>query len=194
MKYFYKDLSLEIPTSVYLPREDSELLAEAVEQQELKGRKCLDMGCGSGLLAFVMSKKGAAVTAADVNLEAVKTTRENAESNGAGVYAVYSDLFSNIKEKFDLIVFNPPYLPGEGSEKKELTYYGGKDGRETITMFLQQAGKFLRKNGRIFLLISTVTGEREVSGIARENGYSVKETARKKVPWEELIVMEIRQA
>jgi len=192
MKYFYKDLSLEIPDSVYLPREDSELLAEAIEKQELKGKKCLDMGCGSGLLSILIGKNDAIVTAADINLEAVKAARENAAHNKTELHAVYSDLFSNIKEKFDLIVFNPPYLPGEDSERKELAYYGGKDGRETIKRFLVQAKKFMKTGGKIFLLISTLTGEKEVTNIAHENGYIVKETARKKVPWEEIIVMEMR--
>ncbi len=192
MKYFYKDLSLEIPDSVYLPREDSELLADVIEKQELKGKKCLDMGCGSGLISILMGKKDAIVTAADINLDAVKAARENSANNNTEIHAVYSDLFSNIKEKFDLIVFNPPYLPGDDTEKKELTYYGGKDGRETIKRFLTQAKKFMKKNGRIFLLISTVTGEKEVMELAISSGYSVKQIARKKVPWEELIVLEIR--
>ncbi len=191
MKYFYRDLTLEVPDSCYYPREDSELLAEAVEGRQLKNKKCLDMGCGSGLLSIIMAKQGAAVTAADINPEAVAATRRNAAANGADVFAVYSDLFANVAEKFDLVAFNPPYLPGDEREKKDLTYYGGKDGRETTRKFLEQARKFLRRNGRILLLISTVTGEKEVADIALENGYSVRQLARKKVPWEELIVLEL---
>lgn len=191
MKYFYKGLELEIPDSVYCPREDSELLAEAVEQQDLRGRKCLDMGCGSGLLAIIAARKGAAVTAADVNPGAAKITGENSAGNGAEVRAVFSDLFSGVHGTFDLIVFNPPYLPAEGAEKKDLAYYGGRDGREVITKFLLQAKKFLKRKGRIFLLISTVTGEKEVLELALKNGYSARQLARRKVPWEELIVLEL---
>lgn len=192
MKYFYKNLVLEVLNSCYYPREDSEMLAEVLENENLKGRKCLDMGCGCGLLAVVMAKQGAAVTAADINADAVNITRKNAAENDAELYSVRSDLFSTIAEKFDLIVFNPPYLPGEGSEKKELTYYGGKDGRKVIAEFLGQAKHFLKPKGKILLLISTVTGESEVKRIAVENTYTVTEVARKKVPWEELIVLELR--
>ncbi len=191
MKYFYKDLTLDIPDSCYYPREDSELLAEIVEEHDLKGKRCLDMGCGPGLLAVIMAQKGAVVTAADLNLEAVQATRGNAVANNADIYAIFSDLFSNIAEKFDLIVFNPPYLPGEDKENNEATYYGGKDGRSVIKNFLAIAKNFLKRNGKILLLISTVTGEKEVIDIAADNDYSVNQVARKKVPWEELIVLEL---
>lgn len=167
------------------------MLAEVIEQQDLKGKKCLDMGCGSGLLAVFMAKQGAIVTAADINLDAVKMARENSINNQAEVYAVFSNLFSNIMEKFDLIVFNPPYLPGDDKEKSEITYYGGKGGREVIGKFLQQAKNFLKKNGKILFLISTVTGENEVKEIAWERGYKIKDVKRKKVPWEELIILEL---
>jgi len=192
MKYFYKDIELEVPSSCYYPREDSELLAEAIENLDIRGKKCLDMGCGAGLLAIIMAKQGAIATAADINLDSVQATRTNAAVNDAEVYAVFSDLFSNVAETFDFIVFNPPYLPGEEKEKNELTYYGGKSGREVIKNFLATAKKFFKRNGKIFLLISTVTGEEEVKQIAIENGYSVTDITRKRVPWEELIILQMR--
>jgi release factor glutamine methyltransferase len=191
MKYFYKNMELDVPQSVYYPREDSELLADVLMQLNLKGKKCLEMGCGCGLLAIIMARKGAIVTAADKNMEAVSVSRENALHAGQEINIHSSDLFSEISGKFYLIVFNPPYLPGDDHEKIEITYYGGPDGRQTIKKFLEEAKNFLKKNGRILLLISTITGEKEVWDLAMDMGYSIREIARKKVPFEELIVLEL---
>ncbi|MFB6215986.1 MAG: methyltransferase, partial [Candidatus Aenigmatarchaeota archaeon] len=80
---------------------------------DVEGRKCLDIGTGSGILAVTMAKKGAEVVAADINPEALEAARDRADQEDTDIKLVESDLFENIEEEFDLIVFNPPYLPGE---------------------------------------------------------------------------------
>ena len=88
---------------LYEPREDSELLVKYVKKHA-RG-VVLDMGTGSGIQAIGAIEKGAEVLAVDVNKEAV----EHCEKKG--INALQSDLFENVKGKFDLIIFNPPYLP-----------------------------------------------------------------------------------
>lgn len=185
MKFYYKEIVLEIPDSVYYPREDSLLLAKILEKEPLKGRY-LDMGCGSGFLAILMAKS-ADVTAVDINKEAIKATKENAEKNNVKIKAFVSDLFSFVDESFDLIVFNPPYLPTKDESEQ---WSGGKSGREVIEKFVHQAGNHLEKNGKILLLISSLTGEKVVLDLFSNNGFSASIIARKKVPWEELMVIE----
>jgi len=124
MKFFYKDVVLVVPEDVYYPREDSIFLAEAlvkvIDKENVK--TCLDVGCGSGFLSIIMAKKKSIVNAVDINELAVKTTIENSQKNNVNINVEQGDLFS--LGKYDLIVFNPPYLP-EG--KEEYMKYIGKE-------------------------------------------------------------------
>ena len=103
--------------------------------------------------------------------------------------AVKSDLFKRVKGKYDIIVFNPPYLPVD-DEYKDITFDGGKDGRAVIKRFLRNAGKHLKKKGKILLLISSLTGEKEVLALFENNKFKTRVLARQKVPLEELMVIE----
>jgi len=197
VKFFHNSIILDVPDSVYYPEEDSLLLTESVKNMATQGVACLDVGCGSGLIAVTMAKKGATVTASDISKEAVNATRKNAKANAVSLTATESDLFSKISDKYDLITFNPPYLPeGEGDEylgeiKRHLV--GGKTGREVIGRFLKEAKAHLATHGRILLMISSLTGENETIALCRKYDYTATIAARKKIEWEELVVLEILQ-
>jgi|SRR3989344_1339505 len=192
MKFFYKDLNLEVPESVYYPREDSLLLAKIIEKENLKNKKTFDMGSGSGFLAILMAHQGADATASDINEEAVRTIKLNSKSNNIDIKAISSDLFEKIEGKFDIIVFNPPYLP-EKTLHRDKQYYGGRTGREVIHRFIKNSGKHLKKEGKIFIVFSSITGEKEVLDLFESYGFRAKAIERQKVPWEELIAVEAKQ-
>src|SRR3989344_8023357 len=99
MKFFYKNLILEVPETVYYPREDSLLLAKIIEQENLKKKSILEIGSGSGFLAILMAQQGAEVIAADINEEAVKTVNLNAKNNNINLKVISSDLFEKIEDK-----------------------------------------------------------------------------------------------
>ncbi|MFB6143869.1 MAG: HemK2/MTQ2 family protein methyltransferase [Candidatus Nanohaloarchaea archaeon] len=147
--------------SVYPPREDTYFLKNYLESLELEGMEVLEVGCGSGILSVAMAGKGAEVTAVDINPEAVEATREAAEEAGVEVDVFRSDLFREVEDKFDLIVFNPPYLPGrelEGDEK----WRGGDRGVEVTERFLQDYGKHLKEGGKALFLLSSLSDHREL--------------------------------
>src|SRR3989344_2055286 len=122
MKFSKDGMELEVPEGIYYPAEDSFLLADVIEGTEMKWKKVLEMGCGSGFLSILCAKRGAEVTAIDITEEAVNTTKANAHSNGVKIHVVQSDLFENIIGKFDMILFNPPYLSREDGEQSDVTY------------------------------------------------------------------------
>lgn len=165
---------------IYEAKEDSFLLKKYVNQYS-KG-KVLDMGCGSGILALEALKKSNNVLAVDINKKSIEYCKK------LGINAKYSNLFSNIKEKFDLIIFNPPYLPYDKKEDKEtrLMVCGGKKGYEVIDRFLKQAKKHLNKNGKILLLFSSLTGT--VDDILKKHGYKFKCLEEQKLFFEKLYV------
>ena len=191
-KFYHGEMKLEVPESVYYPGEDSELLAKHIESLDLHGKSVLEVGCGSGLLSIIAAKKGASVTAVDINKEAVEMAKANAGANSAAITAVESDLFSSVKGKFDLIIFNPPYLPVEEGEK-DPTYAGGATGRETIERFVACVKSHLNPGGVVLMVISSLTGEKEVIELFEKQGIKASVAAREKIPWEELIVIEARQ-
>ncbi|MFH1456310.1 MAG: HemK2/MTQ2 family protein methyltransferase [archaeon] len=165
---------------IYEPSEDSFLLQKYVLKYA-KG-KVLDMGTGSGLQALTALKKTKDVLAVDINKEAIKHVKEK------GVKVIQSDLFSKVKGKFDLIIFNPPYLPEETLEDKEsqLITTGGKKGYEVLEKFLVQAKKHLNENGQILIVFSSQGGD--VKKIFKKLKYKFEVLEEKSLFFEKLTV------
>jgi len=180
---------------IYRPREDSFLLQSCIPKK-LKGKDVLEIGTGSGIQAITAAKFGAEVTATDINLNALSAARENASANGVTIKFVKSDIFSNVKGKFDLIINNPPYLPEDNFDEivgPSRMYSGGKNGRDFIEKFVSQVSKHLKPKGKILMVMSSLTGEQEVLDIFKTYGLNPKVIARQKIPWEHLIVIEARR-
>ncbi len=191
-KCFCKNLILEIPKETYEPREDSFLLAEALEKENLAGKKVLDLGTGSGLLAILAARAGAEVSAVDIVPETLACAKTNAKANGAKVNFILSDLFSNLEnKKFDLIIFNAPYLPEKISEFSRAWAAG--ENAELILRFISEAKNFLNPAGKILLLISSLSGKEKILEEFRKNGFSASIAKEKKIPWETLLAVEARK-
>jgi len=150
MKIDWK-IKIDIFDGVYEPSDDTYLLIESIDIGNEK--KALDMGCGSGIIALHLAKYFFTV-AADINEMAIKNTTHNAEINGINIKVVKSDLFSNIEEKFDIIAFNPPYLPVIG---ESISWDGGKGGISLLDKFFKHAWKYLNENGKIYFVISSLS-------------------------------------
>jgi len=143
--------------TVYTPREDSFLLRARIRRLDLDGKKVLDMGTGSGVIAMEAAKNGADVVATDINPEAIEYAREEVwkEQLEDNVDFVESDLFENIEAKFDFILFNPPYLPGEEGIGDEEIWRGGEKGIEATRHFMESAQNYLSENGRVIVVMSS---------------------------------------
>lgn len=177
--------------SIYEPREDSFLLEKTVIKYAFG--KVLDMGTGSGIqaIAAAKNKKVRSIIASDINKEATTTALANAMSQGIPITVTQSNLFQNIQEKFDTIIFNPPYLPTQ--EPKDLALDGGKKGYELIEKFLKQAKTHLNKNGIILLLFSSLTNKQKIDEILNTNNYQFKEIDKFKLDFEELYIYKINK-
>lgn len=172
---------------IYEPAEDSFLLEKTLKKYVF-GKDVLDMGAGSGILSKSAISNGAkSVISADINSEAIENLKLQ------GIKAIKSNLFSKIKKKFDLIIFNPPYLPEDSREDNEskIITTGGKEGDELIVEFLNQSIKFLNPHGKILLLISSLTPVERITNKIKELGLYQKIIESKKVFFEKLEVWEI---
>ena len=177
---------------IYQPAEDSYLLSEVLGKEipELLKKnqhlQFLEIGSGSGILLETAKKLGIKrehIFGADINQEAVEHCRS------LDFNCIYSDLFENVQGKYDLIIFNPPYLPKDSKEPKDsqLATTGGLQGSEIINEFLKEAENYLEENGRIFLLISSLTKN------INWRSYNKKLLGKEKLFFEELRVWELKK-
>ena len=169
---------------VYPPSEDSYLLETEVKNflKEIKDKsefKVLDMGSGSGIQAKAAIASGVKrknIIAADIDKETVEKLKEQK------IPTRKSNLFSNInKEKrFNLIIFNAPYLPADKYDKKPDTT-AGKTGNEIILKFLRKAKSHLAKDGIILLLFSSLSKPEKIINYSKKRNYNSEKLAEKNV-------------
>ena len=175
-------------SDIYEPSEDSYLLAESASKIiKDKGIKILDMGSGSGIQSKNLIELGVNpknITLVDVNPKAINFLKQKFKDSTV----IKSKLFSKVKGKYDLILFNPPYLPQDKFDSKKDTT-GGKRGDETIIKFLNKLEMHLNKNGRVLLLTSSLTPSSRIVKIFKR--HSVSLLATKKLFYEELYIHEI---
>lgn len=196
-KRFFNDYVFYVLENVYEPAEDSFLLAENLRVN--KTDFVLDMGTGCGILGILAAKKARSVIAVDINPYAVCCAKMNAKLNGveSKMSILRGDLFQPIKrgEKFDVILFNAPYLPSVREEQKtwaERAWSGGLGGRELIDRFLLEASKYLEMDGRFFLVQSTLSDVDKTIQALKKAGLQARVIAKEKVAFETIIVIEAR--
>ena len=157
------------PLQVYQPESDTFLLLKAAMNEVKSGDRILEVGTGSGFISCELAKISG-VIATDINPHAAHA------AHNAGIDVVRTDLFMGIRGPFDLILFNPPYLPTRPEERMddwlEYALDGGESGRAVIERFFQNIGDILAPDGRILLLISSLTGPGEVQELFAGLGYS----------------------
>jgi len=202
MNINYKNTVVKVIPSVYEPAEDSFLLADVALFEIKNSENVLEVGCGSGIIsAVIKSNTKAIVTGIDINPHAAACSKSN------GVDVIRGDLLNCIKGKFDMIIFNPPYLPSLTSDLDEhhifhqmgkentrnwlnIALDGGDNGRSIIERFIDNAGDHLADNGRILMLVSSHTGIKEVKSKMKSMNYTIKEKAVERLMFEQLIVLE----
>ncbi|XRP96364.1 HemK2/MTQ2 family protein methyltransferase [Methanocaldococcus sp. 16A] len=185
-------IKLKLHPEVYEPAEDSILLLRNLV--DVKNKEVLEIGVGTGLISIACAKKGAKkVVGVDINPYAVKLAKENAKLNNVDIICLESDLFENVTGKFDVILFNPPYLPTSDEDKIDsylnYAFDGGKNGREILDRFIDNLPNYLKKGGVVQILQSSLTGEKETINKLKSLGFKVDKVASLKVPFEELMVI-----
>jgi len=179
--------------SIYSPSEDSFLIEKNLKKEipkllmKNKDLKFLEIGAGSGIIlktALNSKIKKENIFATDINKSAVEHCKK------LGFNCIYSNLFEKIpRQKFDLVVFNPPYLPEDKNEPKSsrMITTGGKKGNELTIEFLKQAKSHLNKNSKVFTITSSLAKNIDFKKLK----YKSKKLDTKKLFFEELILWEL---
>lgn len=198
MKIFFKSKGFEVYPQVYEPAEDTFLIAEHLEVQ--RGEKVLELGTGCGMLAILAAEAGAEVVATDISAVAIECARKNAISHRVEDRIDFrlGYLFEPVaKEKYDLIIFNPPYLPTSTEEETGdilgKAWEGGRDGRAVIDPFLEEVSSHLTDQGRVIFVQSSLSNLTKTLSVLDIKGLSHRILAKKKFPHEELFLIEGRR-
>lgn len=188
----YKGMEFLTCEHVYEPAEDTFLLADNLMVK--KSDKVLEIGTGTGIIAIIASKKARSVVAVDINRYAVECAQKNSEINHSNVDIRFGDLFDSVyDEKFDLILFNTPYLPTEDEEliedELEAAWNGGKDGRFVINRFIEDLLDHINPGGCVQLVQSSLSNIEETNGKLTELGFEVSISAIERLFFEEIVVI-----
>ncbi|MFA5249330.1 MAG: HemK family protein methyltransferase [Candidatus Paceibacterota bacterium] len=170
-KGFVKFLGLTIDLSQrpLIPRRETAFWTKAAIKEIKKAGKeeiaCLDLFAGSGCIGLAVLKniKNASCDFGDIDPKNIKQIRINLKLNGLEDRkgrAMKTDVFSNIKKKYDYILANPPYIaasreyliqPQVRQFEPWIALDGKKEGMFFIDKFLKDAKKFLKPGGKIFM-------------------------------------------
>jgi release factor glutamine methyltransferase len=174
---------------VYSPEADTLMMLAAARAEARPGDRVLEVGTGSGLIAAEIEQVVTLIVATDINPHAVFCAGK------AGVEVVRTDLFAGIRGSFDLVLFNPPYLPTQPVERMddwlEYALDGGENGRAVIERVARDIGNVLAPDGRFLLLISSLTGLSAVQVLFTGQGYSARIVLQQDVEDEVLYVLKI---
>lgn len=173
--YRYAGLQVQIPPGVFHPGLffSTPAFIDFLQKIDFQGKKVLDMGTGSGLLALFAAQKGGLVTAVDIHPLAVQTTRENAQLNGLHLEVLESDLFQGIspEQVFDFILVNPPYYAAQPKDLQQRAFFAGEQ-LEYFQAFFQQLGKHRHTGTHTWMILSTDCDLPQILQIAEIAGYA----------------------
>ena len=164
----------------YQPAEDTFFLADNIQSE--KGYAALDVGTGSGFLANVLSNNFELVVATDTSLDALEHARKSVKN------CICCNSADALHCTFDLVVCNLPYLPS--SQVVDPAVDGLEEGLGVTTDIIKSASNVVGKNGKLVYLTSSLANYEELMRRTESLGFSAKIVSKKKLFFEELILVE----
>ena len=157
-KTFFMNDVFYVNDNVLIPRDDTQILVNRAIKiiKNNKIDKVLDVGTGSGIIAIELAKNTSSnIFASDISDDAINIATKNANLHNTNITFIKSDLFSDIGEKFDFIVSNPPYIPLKEKEtiQNEVKFepdnalYAKNNGLYFYEKIIEQSVRFLTPKG-----------------------------------------------
>ena len=151
-----------------------DVLIENLEIKNITG-KVLDIGCGYGPIGiYVASMTKANVHMIDINRRSLELARKNVNLNHVNIQIYESNIYENVKEKFDFIITNPPIRVG-----KEILYKILFDAKKYLNEF-GQLWLVINKNQGAKSLIKDLSQEYDVQIITKNKGFYILKCMSKK--------------
>ena len=170
---------------MYLPSDDSFFLSNIVNNYH--GQFALEIGTSSGTIFRELSKNFSIVIGTDIDFNSLKQSLTMSK-NDRLICSDAATALHNIK--FDLIVSNPPYLPN-AMNHTDKTVDGGPEGIEVSIHFLTSAIDKLNNNGKILILVSSLSDKGKLERFISKNNLTKKQIAQKDLFYETLQIIEL---
>lgn len=193
--YRHRDIRLAIAPEVFHPGFffSTQLLLQYVNTMPLKGKNFLELGCGSGLISIAAAKRGARVTASDINPVAVEFLIKNSEENKVEIAVIESDLFNAIpKQPFDIIAINPPYYKKKPVTAKDHAWFCGEQGEYFSALFNTLPG-YINAGAEIDMVLIETCDMEMIAGFAKQNGFALRCVHSKKNMLEKILIFKIEK-
>ncbi len=188
------EIRIRTERDVYEPAADTELLVRSIRLRE--GERVLEIGTGTGVVAIHCAKHGCRVTATDVVEKALELARENIGQNAVDVDLLEGDMFDPVSGRYDVIIFNPPYLP---TAPEDLTHSdldkaldGGPDGTHVTLRFLEQLNDYLTEEGRAYIVVSSLQDMGRIEQEMLTRHLVARKRGSERFDFETISVLEIR--
>lgn len=181
-KYCYQDICILIHPDIFPPQMtfSTKILLDFVNEKDVKDKTFLELGCGSGIISLLASKKKAFAIASDINQTALKYLEKNAQTNNLEVQVVFSDLFDQIgNQSLDYIVINPPYYPKKPKNIKEQAWFCGEN-FEYFEKLFSQLPRFLSFETHCYMIVSQDCDLEKIKAIALKNTMTFELVLEKK--------------
>jgi release factor glutamine methyltransferase len=191
--YRYKDIGLVIPPEVFHPGFffSTRFLLQYINTLAVQGRCFLELGCGSGLISIAAAKKGAIVTATDINPVAVESLKNNSRENDCSIQIIESDLFAAIPQQlFDIIAINPPYYKKRPLTAKDHAWFCGENGEYFANLFAGLAG-YINQHSEVLMVLAESCDLKMIERFAAENGFALRCVQHKKNMLEQIFIYKI---
>ncbi|MFB5597489.1 MAG: HemK2/MTQ2 family protein methyltransferase [Nitrosopumilaceae archaeon] len=176
-------LQNKLSNEQYNPSEDTFFLEDCIKNQ--KGYLALDIGSGSGYLTKILAKSFSFVIGTDINLDVLKNQTYKTQN------LVCCNSADALVAQFDLIICNLPYLAT--NEILDIATDGGKEGLEIPLPMIKSALYRIKSGGKFLFVTSSLSNYSKLIDFCKQEGLETKIIAKKKLFFEELIVIEAKK-
>jgi release factor glutamine methyltransferase len=196
--YNFKPFKFIILSGVFHPAffYSSKFLLQYLNKLNLENKNVIEVGAGSGLIAFNLALKAKSVIALELSKIAIKGLMLNQQNNKTFLPTnvlkiIESNLFEAIPPSvIDYIVVNPPYYPNIAKNETELAWNCGKD-FDYFQNFFSQAFNFMNAESKIIMVLSSQCNINKINNIAKSCGFNMQLKTTKKFLIEDNYIFEI---
>jgi release factor glutamine methyltransferase len=174
--YRYDDIQLKIPPQVFHPGffSSTRFLLHYISGLSLKDKNFLELGAGSGLIAIQAAKKGALVTATDINPVAIDYLYSNSAQNNVSLEIIRSNLFADIPcQSFDIIAINPPYYKKQPVTLQDFAWYCGENG-EYFSGLFSQLSAYIHDKTEILMVLCDGCDIKMIERMSEREGFKIQ--------------------
>jgi len=168
-RYKYDGLKIRTHKMVFHPGllYSTKNLYQFLKKIDVENTNLLELGAGTGLIALDCIRRGAEVTATDINPYAIEVLKKNAEINNLNLKIIESDLFDNIPQQvFNHIIINPPYYKTDPTTEIQKAFYAGSN-FEYFSKLFRQLPEYVTNDSSIYMILADNCNIDEIKQIAK---------------------------